>query len=293
MAQNGGFHSSFMMCSGKATFSGRFEATSTLVASSFEVQLQRETLGQPWGFQPGPEMRLQGILDGGLLARWNWRYPSQAALVGDQLVSVNGLSESKAVQQSLKQSLGINLALLRQSSMSTFGIKLLKTADKKLGFKLSEDVEVIRVDAQGALAAWNASNPLLEVHLGDRILQVGETLSREQIFRSLQSNRELDFLIGRSPRRLDVTGQVLSFKECEAVYGKEAESRWAGMQPVPEAPEQVRAASPERRYLAAAEGGENRSLLASESFYRMGGFLEASKMQHLRWRHYKVYRHRS
>eukprot|EP00435_Cladocopium_sp_Y103_P021123 s1649_g5.t1 len=250
---------------------GQTQAVAALAtAGRFEVELQR-LKDQPWGLELGPDARLTRVVDGGLLARWNWRHPSRAVVQGDRLM-INGFSESKALQQCLKQSLGIRLAVMRQGAMSTFGIKLVKTVERKLGLKLSEDVEVTRIDPEGALALWNAANPLLEVHLGDRILQVGETATPEQIFRSLQSSSELDFLIGRCPRRLDAaTGQILSHKECEAAYGKEAVARWAAMQLVPDAPDHVREGVTERQYLGAEgaeHGDENRPLLASESFYR-------------------------
>lgn len=247
-------------------------ATVLAAQCSIVVELHRSS-GEDWGFDL-KDSYLQSVHDGGLLAQWNWKHPSRAAVRGDQ-VMVNGLSDGKVVQQQLKQSLAIKLTVMRQGTMtSTFGIKLVKTAGRKLGLKLSEDVEIINIDPQGALAFWNASHPLMEVHLGDRIWQVGETVSPEQIFRSLQSATELDFLIGRCPRRLDsATGRVLSSKECEAIYGKDAPVRWSKMQLVPVAPEQTRDIMVERQYLGGAElGGENRTLLASESFYRTRTF---------------------
>ena len=218
-------------------------------------------------------LRINGVEDGGLLAAWNYHHPSSAAVQGDQVVEINGVAQSKGVMQMLKQSLSIKVEVMRHGSMtSTFGIKLVKTAEQKLGLKLSEAVEVIKIDPSGALASWNASHPLLAVHLGDRILQVGQTVAPEQIFRSLQSDSVLEFVLGRVPRRWDATTQmVLSFQECQAIYGKEAEKRWRDMKSLPDAPEQHRDITKERQFLEGAEG-DQRQLLASESFYRTFGW---------------------
>eukprot|EP00913_Durusdinium_trenchii_P022567 g21198.t1 len=143
----------------------------------------------------------------------------------------------------------------------------------KLGVKLSEDLEVLRIDAFGAVASWNVSNPLLSIHLGDRILQAAKLVSPDKIFASLQSEGELDLLVGRVERRLDAsTGGICTYKECQAAY-PDADLRWANMQRVPDTPEGFPAtqyaADTDCHFLAyGAPKGESRDFLASESFYR-------------------------
>lgn len=239
----------------------------------FAVELTR-TQGEQWGFEVSEDMQIKCVNDASVLAIWNWWHASRAVLPGDQLVELNGLSQSKAILDMLKGSSAIKMVLTRHGAIaSTFGVKLAKTMGTKLGVKLSEDLEVLRIDAFGAVASWNVSNPLLSIHLGDRILQAAKLVSPDKIFASLQSEGELDLLVGRVERRLDAsTGGICTYKECQAAY-PDADLRWANMQRVPDTPEGFPAtqyaADTDCHFLAyGAPKGESRDFLASESFYR-------------------------
>ncbi|CAK9055661.1 unnamed protein product [Durusdinium trenchii] len=251
------------------------QATSSMLAAShkFAVELTR-TQGEQWGFEVSEDMQIKCVNDASVLAIWNWWHASRAVLPGDQLVELNGLSQSKAILDMLKGSSAIKMVLTRHGAIaSTFGVKLAKTMGTKLGVKLSEDLEVLRIDAFGAVASWNVSNPLLSIHLGDRILQAAKLVSPDKIFASLQSEGELDLLVGRVERRLDAsTGGICTYKECQAAY-PDADLRWANMQRVPDTPEGFPAtqyaADTDCHFLAyGAPKGESRDFLASESFYR-------------------------
>ncbi|CAK9026853.1 Uncharacterized protein SCF082_LOCUS17693, partial [Durusdinium trenchii] len=245
----------------------------------FSVELRRTAL-EGFGMDVSPDtMEVLNLQDDGKVALWNQCHPFRAIVIGDrivevngdQLVELNGLSQSKAILDMLKGSSAIKMVLTRHGAIaSTFGVKLAKTMGTKLGVKLSEDLEVLRIDAFGAVASWNVSNPLLSIHLGDRILQAAKLVSPDKIFASLQSEGELDLLVGRVERRLDAsTGGICTYKECQAAY-PDADLRWANMQRVPDTPEGFPAtqyaADTDCHFLAyGAPKGESRDFLASET----------------------------
>ena len=234
------------------------------VSTKLYIELSRSE-GEQWGFELD-SMCIKEVRDGSTLANWNWWHPSRAVVKGDQVLDVNGKSESKAVLEMMKSANTLKVSLMRLGTVTTFGVKLIRSSESRLGFKLSEDLQVIRIDKTGALATWNATSPLLSVHLGDRILQIAQLTSPEKIFRFLgsSSDPELDVVMERSPRRLDSsTGAIYTQMECEAQLGK---GQWQHMQPVPDAPEPERDVEEDAMKVVS----DNRGLLASESFYRPG-----------------------
>ncbi|CAJ1338892.1 unnamed protein product, partial [Effrenium voratum] len=70
-----------------------------------------------------------------------------AAMVGDQVLEVNGFAGQKALEE-LKKSKTVRLTLLRQNGMSTFGVTFQRQAKEKLGFKTNEQLELARVEAE-------------------------------------------------------------------------------------------------------------------------------------------------
>ncbi|CAJ1444127.1 unnamed protein product [Effrenium voratum] len=234
--------------------------------STFILELRHE--GQGPGFDLDAR-KIAKVHDGGVLAAWNRQRPAQAAMVGDQVLEVNGFAGQKALEE-LKKSKTVRLTLLRQNAMSTFGVTFQRQAKEKLGFKTNEQLELARVEAEGLVPAWNAGNRLHQLHLGDRILQVGEVASAAEIFQRLQKAPELELVLARCPRRLDASGAVLTFRECQAAFGADAAARWAAMGPVPEAPAPPpKAPAPkEPAQFLRNTGNDDRPMLANESFYR-------------------------
>ena len=244
----------------------------------FVVELKRAK-GEAWGFDLTETMQIKQIDDSSVLAIWNWWHPSLAVVLGDQVVEVNGFSNSKGILDTLKVSNATRILLARHGAIaSTFSIKLVKTSGMKLGMKLNDDFGVIKIDVSGTLAAWNASNPLLSVHLGDRILQAGQLASSEKICERLQFERELDLLVGRMQRRFDAaSGLIRTYMECQIAY-PDADSRWANMQVVPDVPDQGFPTHAGHFLENEVVAGDNRPLLASESFYRT--FTKTNNFEH-------------
>lgn len=197
--------------------------------TKFTIELKR-MVGETFGFEVNPDtMEVLRLKDDGKAAQWNRNNPFRCIVVGDRLVDVNGVHT--AMNRLIEDSLELYLVVARGSgaAFGTFGVKL-KVTDK-LGFGLSQVLEVETVEAGGALQQWNGESTINRLRLGDRLLQVNGKTSPATIFFELKEPL-VTLVVARAERRVDPgTGSILTLKECHAEW-KDADERWKKMQPM-------------------------------------------------------------
>ena len=198
----------------------------------FSVELQRSA-AETFGLDVNPDtMEVVGVKDDSAAAVWNACHPFRAMVVGDKIVEVNGAHGVK--HNVFLEELDLELLLVRGSEIArfgTFGVSLAVTSS--LGFGVNKMMEVDKIEQVGAIQEWNSSNPINKLRLGDRLIQVNHRTSPVLMLSDLKGGRTLKLVVARSERRVDMSSRsLLTWKECQSEWAKDADKRWGAMMPM-------------------------------------------------------------
>lgn len=249
-------------------------AGSTDEGDTYKVVLTKDEgqkLGVNLDFLDGLTGRIDAILMGGLVEKWNSSCMAAARVnVGDHVVEVNGVRENAVgMQQQIMQGATLSLVLLRP-----FEFKVSVTKGASLGVELqktptSTSVMLLRV-GNGTIRTWNKERPELAVRARDRLVEVNGVRPRagaEALYDTIvraSSSQRLDLVFARLRRP---PSEPEPGKKMDLAGGTPPSEQTDGWAPSPSAASKAAVSSSkddDAEADAAAEGGEDNAVVDYE-----------------------------
>ncbi|CAJ1358202.1 unnamed protein product [Effrenium voratum] len=233
------------------------------------------------GFGLNKAMEVERMEGGGVAQLWNAANPINKLRLGDRILQANRKTGAAAMLGEMKSAgakaggaaLGLVVARAERrfdaENQRFFSLKECQAEWPKDSQKRWGAMSSVQPEAAGPAGAAGATGSTFILELRHEGQGPGFDLDARKIAK-VHDGGVLAVWNRQCPRRLDASGAVLTFRECQAAFGADAAARWAAMGPVPEAPAPPpKAPAPkEPAQFLRNTGNDDRPMLANESFYR-------------------------
>lgn len=162
--------------------------------------------GSKLGVQVDDDCQICSVDPRGLVAAWNRVNRAHEVRVGDAIVSLNGKTEAQQINEEMRSANIVDILVAREGAMQVGPeLRIDKAKGTALGVRGSSlglefnlfTLEIIRINAGGVLAVWNAENSPKVVAPGDKLVSVNGHTRISEIIEALRGTCVVDIVVDR------------------------------------------------------------------------------------------------